>query len=184
MQDKDAVNEDPRHPADPGMTRRGWLAYAGLGAVLGMAVLMLFAWNASRTKSAAPPAAGTLTPAHFYHDFGRVSMAKGPVKATYRLVNQDKRPALLRKLYTSCMCTKATLMHAGERTGPFGMPGHDGPVPPLNHTIGPGETVVVEAEFDPAAHGPAGFGKNKRVVSIEHSNGITAELQFVAYVTP
>ena len=81
------------------------------------------------------------------------------------------------------MCTEASLLVGGERLGPFGMQGH-GYSPRVNRLIQPGEEAVVEAVFDPQAHGPAGIGRNDRVVSILMNGRRTLDLQFTAYVTP
>ena len=42
---------------------------------------------------------------------------------------QNKNTGNLRlkfKIYTSCMCTEATIVNGDSRKGPFGMPGHSG----------------------------------------------------------
>ncbi len=81
------------------------------------------------------------------------------------------------------MCTEATLVEGGERFGPFGMPGH-GAIPEINRAVTPGESVTVEAFFDPNAHGPAGMGRADRVVYLEVGSGRKVELKFTAYVIP
>lgn len=116
------------------------------------------------------------------YDFGTISMAKGKVTKIFTVKNntQDKVKAI--KLYTSCMCTKATLIKNGESFGPFGMPAH-GFIPEINTSIEPGQEVQIEAVFDPAAHGPAGVGPIERDVILETSDG-RLKLSFKANVVP
>ncbi len=116
-------------------------------------------------------------------DFGSVSMAKGKVRHTYQIKNPTESPVIISKLYTSCMCTAATLIKDGQRFGPFGMPGHAG-IPAINETLAPGQTAEIETEFDPAAHGPAGIGPIAREVIIEQESTAPLKLSFKANVTP
>jgi hypothetical protein len=81
------------------------------------------------------------------------------------------------------MCTEAVLVQGGERSGPFGMPGH-GSTPAIDRVVQPGSEVTVEAIFDPNAHGPAGIGRANRVISVEVGTRTLVELKFTAYVTP
>ncbi|MCJ7838363.1 MAG: DUF1573 domain-containing protein, partial [Burkholderiales bacterium] len=92
-------------------------------------------------------------------------------------------PVLIRKLYTSCMCTTAALVKDGKAGEAFGMPGHT-PIPTINVPIKPGEQAFVEVVFDPAAHGPAGVGPIERVVTLENNGGQPLELEFAALVSP
>jgi hypothetical protein len=91
--------------------------------------------------------------------------------------------AVIRKIYTSCMCTEARLLLGGEVYGPFGMQGH-GSIPVINKIVAPNEEAKVEVTFDPAAHGPAGIGKIDRTVFIENGGGVPVELHFTAFVKP
>ncbi len=111
-------------------------------------------------------------------------MAAGKVRHSFTLENNGSSTVRLGRLYTSCMCTEATWIKDGERLGPFGMPGH-GFVPPLNQELQPGESASIEAEFNPAAHGPAGLGQVSRQIVLESENGqALAELSFSANVIP
>lgn len=116
-------------------------------------------------------------------DFGSTSMAKGLVRHEYTITNTSAEPITLAKLYTSCMCTEATLNLSGRTYGPFGMPGH-GPITALDAALQPGETATVEAVFDPAAHGPAGVGPVERIVTLTDQEGNALNLTFTAVVTP
>jgi len=118
-----------------------------------------------------------------FHNFGNISMAAGKVSKVYWIKNISGDPLTISKLYTSCMCTDATLITKAGKKGPFGMPGH-GPTPRIEERLAPGETAQVEVVFDPAAHGPAGIGQTDRVTTIENGGGLPLELRFSAMVTP
>jgi hypothetical protein len=163
--------------------------------VLGMAG-MIFAGmpegNAPKASAGAASQSGVpmvssnsapLTSREASFDFGSISMAAGKVTHRYRIANGSADPLVIQKIYTSCMCTTATLVKGVQQFGPFGMPGH-GPIPAINQTLVPGEKAYVEVVFDPAAHGPAGVGPIERVVTIENSARQPFELAFAARVTP
>mgnify|MGYP001560286199 CR=1 FL=1 len=143
-------------------------------------------WVLPKPPEKKPPTASVntaITPEEKYFDFGSISMAAGKVKHTYLVKNDSDRPLTVDKVYTSCMCTEASLINNGKKSGPFGMPGH-GFSPGLKEVIGPQSTAEVEAEFDPAAHGPAGVGLIERSVIIEYEGVGQTELSFSAQVTP
>lgn len=117
------------------------------------------------------------------YDFGVISMTAGKVQHNFSVRNAGTDPLTVKKLYTSCMCTTASLIKDGQTYGPFGMPMH-GPIPEINQTLVPGQTVPIEVTFDPAAHGPAGVGRISRVVYLENNAGKPLELKFSAMVTP
>ncbi len=116
-------------------------------------------------------------------DFGSISMAGGNVSHIFKIKNISETAITVTKIYTSCMCTTATLIKDLERVGPFGMPGH-APIPSISEIIAPGKEVNVEVVFDPAAHGPAGVGKIERAIIIENKGNNPVELKFSAFVTP
>ena len=116
------------------------------------------------------------------YNFGAISMAAGKVTHVFAFKNSDSEPLTVSTVYTSCMCTAATLIIDGVRKGPFGMPGH-GFLPKLSEVVAPGAEIQVEVVFDPAAHGPAGIGSIARTVAMETSSGV-AEMSFSATVTP
>ena len=140
-------------------------------------------------SAAAQPAAGQRSGARAlasvspFHNFGNISMAAGKVSKVYWIKNISGDPLTITKLYTSCMCTDATLITKAGKKGPFGMPGH-GPTPRIEERLAPGETAQVQVVFDPAAHGPAGIGQTDRVTTIENGGGMPLELRFSAMVTP
>lgn len=117
------------------------------------------------------------------YDFGSISMAAGKVKHQFKIKNASSEAVTIGKMYTSCMCTTASLLIRGKKFGPVGMPGH-GIIPSLRQTINPNEEAIVEVVFDPAAHGPAGVGRIQRTVTLENNSGKLVELQITAIVTP
>ncbi len=116
-------------------------------------------------------------------NFGEISMADGIVSHVFRIRNSGDEPITIKKMYTSCMCTTASLMIGEKEFGPYGMPGH-GFMPSINREVAPGEKVSVKVVFDPAAHGPAGIGPTERTVFLENSAGGAVNLQFSALIRP
>lgn len=130
-----------------------------------------------------PAAVSTLVSPDPFFDFGKISMAAGNVSHKFTIENTGQTPITITKLYTSCMCTTATLITLAGKKGPFGMPGHAA-IPTIAETLMPGGRARVEIVFDPAAHGPAGVGRIERVITAETNAGKPLELGFVAMVTP
>ncbi|OGA69259.1 MAG: hypothetical protein A3G83_16060 [Betaproteobacteria bacterium RIFCSPLOWO2_12_FULL_68_20] len=130
-----------------------------------------------------PAQAGALVSLRPSFDFGTVSMAAGNVSYRYLIKNNGAAPLSINRIYTSCMCTNATLITASGRTGPFGMPGH-GLAPAVSSPLAPGEVASLEVVFDPAAHGPTGVGRVERTVTLQSRDAQPLELRFVAMVTP
>ncbi|MBI2639487.1 MAG: DUF1573 domain-containing protein [Candidatus Sungbacteria bacterium] len=116
-------------------------------------------------------------------DFGTVSMAAGNVSHLFRIKNTGQESVVIEKMYTSCMCTSATLEVGGKVFGPYGMPGH-GFSPSIKEAIASGAEAVVNVVFDPAAHGPAGIGRIHRAIIIENNAGEPLKLGFTVLVTP
>ena len=153
-----------------------------------LAALIGFIWLARPTPqpTTASPVLGkngALAAQENNYDFGSISMAAGKVSKTFAIKNTGTDPLAINQLYTSCMCTEATLKIGNRTAGPFGMPGH-GFAQRINETIGPNEEAGVEVVFDPAAHGPAGVGRIERAVYLENSAGAALELKISATVTP
>lgn len=138
---------------------------------------------ASPTAGAAPQRDGGLKAREARFEFGPISMAGGKVSHRFWFRNESTAPMLVRQVYTSCMCTTATLVKGMRIVGSYGMPGH-GPLPAVNETLAPDEAAYVDVVFDPAAHGPAGLGFTERVVTIEPAAGAPLQVGFTAFVTP
>ena len=115
---------------------------------------------------------------------GTIAMKDGKVSHRFEVKNEGQEPVRIEKIYTSCMCTEASIIDGqGKNWGTFGMPGHAGPSK-TNITVKPGESVVVETIFDPAAHGPSGVGLAERSVYLESNSQKSPklELKFSAVV--
>lgn len=133
--------------------------------------------------NAADSAAGALRARETAFDFGSISMEAGKVTHRFWFRNESAESVLIRRIYTSCMCTTATLVKGMKVINTYGMPGH-GPLPAVNESLKSGEAAYVDVVFDPAAHGPAGLGPTQRVVTIESDAGRPLELHFAANVRP
>lgn len=159
-----------------------------IGLILAVMVLGVVVWFArpssinTQQANLNSGASGAFVAEESEFDFGAISMAAGKVKHEFKIKNTGSGPVTVEKMYTSCMCTSASVTINGARFGPYGMPGH-GFIPRLNKEISAGEEVSVEVVFDPAAHGPAGVGPIQRAVAIETSSG-TTELGIRALVQP
>lgn len=151
--------------------------------VLGAAVVIAQPGPATITASPLVSSGGSLRAEETSFDFGAISMAAGTVTHSFKIDNTGATPVVVGKMYTSCMCTTATLVAGGKRFGPYGMPGH-GFISGIGEPIAPGEEATVEVVFDPAAHGPAGVGRIQRTITIENSAGQALEFGFTALVTP
>lgn len=117
-------------------------------------------------------------------DFGEVSMANGNVSYKAKLKNSGSEPVVINKVYTSCMCTTATIDIKGKKSGPFGMPGHTLASSKSYLEVPAGEMAEVEVLFDPTAHGPSGVGLAQRSIYLETNSAKSpqVELQFTAIV--
>lgn len=135
------------------------------------------------TASLVGISSNTLSAEETSYDFGSIRMADGNVNHVFKVKNTGASPIKIAQMYTSCMCTTASIIKSGEKIGPVGMPGH-GFLPKLNTLINPGEEFSVETVFDPNAHGPAGVGKIERAVYLESEGYAPLELKFSAMVTP
>ncbi len=109
-------------------------------------------------------------------DFGTVSMAKGKVNHLFKIKNTGSTQIKIMRIYTSCMCTEAMLVSGALRKGPFGMPGHDR-LSNVNEIVDSGAEILVDVAVDPAAHGPQGTGKARKVVFIETDSAVSPILK-------
>jgi len=184
---KSKHNDTGKRPRHSGRSRRRrqLLYLAVIVALGGAGVAVLTVGNRESGASAEQiaTATGALSAPAVFHDFGEVSMQNGKVSHRFAVRNDSEAPALVEQLYTSCMCTEASLLVGNERIGPFGMQGH-GFTPRFSRLIQPGQEAVVEAVFDPNAHGPAGVGRNDRAVTLLMGGQRMLQLQFTAFVTP
>ena len=161
--------------------------------IIGISVLIfvigIFVWIAKpglQNNGSPPPVSSNgvlvVEESNVYY-FGTISMAAGKVNHIFKVKNTGSEAVTINKIYTSCMCTTATLLKGEKSFGPYGMVGH-GFIPRVNQVINPDEEAAVEVVFDPAAHGPAGVGEIERVVTLENNVGSPIEIFFNALVTP
>ncbi|MFN7088529.1 MAG: DUF1573 domain-containing protein [Candidatus Paceibacteria bacterium] len=152
--------------------------------IIGFAILVLQGKNTPTSNtSASPLVTDVLIADEKSYDFGTISMQDGKVSKIFKVKNESQSEILLSKLYTSCMCTEATLIREnGRRYGPYGMPGHGPTI--LGQKLNPGEIFGIEVTFDPAAHGPAGIGQIVREVYLEGTKARLLTLRIEANVTP
>jgi len=104
------------------------------------------------------------------YDLGDVAIGGGVVRREYQIKNVSGKNIKLKKIATSCMCTKASFEIGERKTKFFGMEGHGDFNPPVNVEIPEGGVGKVVIEFDPAAHGPSGVGPFERSVYLTFSD--------------
>lgn len=153
----------------------------GVVVIVGFVIVMALASGGKTVNNSSPLAysAGALSTLERDYDFGTIRMADGNVAHSFEVKNESNEPVMINKVYTSCMCTVAYVIEEdGKRHGEYGMQGH-GPIEEANIEILPGESVALEAVFDPAAHGPEGTGKVKRVVYLETNSQTKPKLEVV-----
>lgn len=105
-------------------------------------------------------------------DLGKIIMKNGIVKREYEIKNNSDNVLRLKKIVTSCMCTKAYVTLGDKKTRLFGMEGHGDRNPTFNFEIPGGSVAKIVTEFDPAAHGIAGTGVFERTVWVTFADPI------------
>ncbi len=152
--------------------------------VVGIIGLMVWGKSSQNSVEADTGAISNLTYSEKLYDFGTISMKNGLVTKDFTVTNNTDKDIVIPSLVTSCMCTKAYFIKPdGSTKGPFGMPSM-GFVPSLNETIKVGESRVVQAVYDPNAHGPAGVGPIDRFLIMTDAAGGKLQLEIKAMVTP
>ncbi len=148
----------------------------GAGAFFLAALIALASNIGSDAREPITYSASALTAEEIRFDFGAISMANGNVSHNFTLKNEGPESVIIEKVYTSCMCTTALITDSsGGKYGEFGMPGHANSK--TNVEVLPGETVTVEAIFDPAAHGPSGVGLAQRSIYLETNSVASPKLE-------
>ena len=149
-------------------------------AVIGLGILFL-----SNQKTEAPITAQVqgLSANPEYFDLGEVGINGGLVTREYEIKNTTDKILRLKKIATSCMCTKAKVVVGDKETSLFGMEGHGDKNPSVNLELPAGVAAKVTAIFDPAAHGPQGVGPIDRSVFLTFSDPVgIKELKFSGVV--
>lgn len=123
------------------------------------------------------PSNGTLSVESSDYDFGVINMYDGDVSHRYQVTNNSDEPVSIGEVYTSCMCTTAQAIYSdGSTSAIAGMRGHSSPTY-LNRTIEAGESVDIEAVFDPAAHGPSGVGPIHRSIFVKTNSTTQPQIE-------
>jgi len=147
-------------------------------AILAGIVVLAGAFSGNSQNSFSVYSNSVLTAENNDYDFGTISMANGNVSYKFKLKNEGNEKIIIKKVYTSCMCTTAVIIdESGKKLGDFGMPGHGDDSAKANIEIPVGEIFIVEAIFDPAAHGQEGTGKVKRLVYFETNSKTKPKIQ-------
>ena len=159
--------------------------FLGIIGVVGIAVLSLLPAASESDLQLKGTSFSALVASEPFFDFGTISMSAGNLTHAFNIKNTGTSSVTIDKIYTSCMCTIATLITQSGNEGPFGMQGHAS-IPQIAKVLAPGEEVRVDIVFDPAAHGPEGTGRVRRIVYLETGGGQESALQlsFEAVVTP
>jgi len=153
-------------------------------AILAGIVVLAGAFSGNSQNSSSIYSNGVLTAENNDYDFGTISMANGNVSYKFKLKNEGNEKIIIKKVYTSCMCTTAAILdESGKKLGDFGMPGH-GFIPSFEQRLEPNQTGEVEVIYDPSAHGPAGVGQIEREIILEGQGKQLAILHIKANVTP
>ena len=150
----------------------------GSVAILTAIIVLAGALSGNSQNSSSVYSNSVLTAENNNYDFGTISMANGNVSYKFKLKNEGNEKIIIKKVYTSCMCTTAAIIgENGKKLGDFGMPGHGDDSAKANIEIPVGKTFIVEAIFDPAAHGQEGTGKVKRLVYFETNSKTKPKIQ-------
>ena len=145
------------------------IIYAGFAALFIGALIFIVSDSKVDTEIKVPTAsAGVLSVPNNNFNFGVLEMKDGKVTHNFEVRNDGSEPVVVKKVYTSCACTTASILDAdGDKYGLFGMQGHKGLALDTSIEIKPGESATLTAIYDPAAHGPKGVGKIKRIIYLD-----------------
>ncbi len=164
---------------------KGTLVTIAVGALVLTGVVFLLSKVPPPASTGSGSSISNLSVDHNLFDFGSISMAAGKVSHNFIVKNNGSTPVKITNVSSSCMCTVAYFTTKDQgKSGPFGMPGMSSGSNSANQTIAAGEEAMVEAVFDPAAHGPAGVGNIDRFVYIADKDGNTSQFEIKATVTP
>ena len=149
---------------------------------LTFATLLLFAGCSSDnvTADAEVPVNAPLAMQNPFIEYGTIAQDQGKISMDFEVKNNGDEPVIVKRMYTSCMCTTATLTSEGKTSLSVGMAGggHGGGGSDLIYKrIQPGETAIVNVIFDPNAHGPGGVGANRRSIYLETNSSMTPQLE-------
>ncbi|MBI3397033.1 DUF1573 domain-containing protein, partial [Candidatus Woesebacteria bacterium] len=104
------------------------------------------------------------------NDWGIIPINGGIVEKTYEVKNVTSKNINLKRIVTSCMCTKASFEVGENKSAYFGMEMSGDKNATINIEVASGQTGMLKVRFDPAAHGPQGVGPFDRVISLTFSD--------------
>ena len=110
-------------------------------------------------------------------DLGDVPYRGGVISKSFEVKNTSDSEISLKKITTSCMCTKAKFVVDGRESKFYGMEMNGDLNPLIDYKLAPGKTARVIFDFDPAAHGPQGIGPVDRTITLFFDTGFK-ELSF------
>lgn len=114
------------------------------------------------------------------YDFGKVSMADGPVSHSFIITNEGNGDLKISHIQSSCMCTTAVLKNGEETSPKFGM--HNNPMF-WSTKLAPGNSATLEVTFDPLAHGPEATGPVTRTVTMYTNDGGKENIEKIFTIT-
>ena len=113
------------------------------------------------------------------YTLGNVPRLGGLITKEYIVKNTTDKSMKLKKITTSCMCTKAKVIIRNIETPYFSLEHNGDKNAPINIVINPGQEAKVIVQFDPNAHGPQGLGYLDRSIQLMFSNPVAVkELTF------
>jgi len=113
------------------------------------------------------------------YDIGKVLMKSGIVTREYEIKNNSQNPLRLKKIVTSCMCTRAQVVVGDEKTRLYAMEMNGVKNPTFSFDIPAKSTAKVIVKFDPAAHGIQGAGVVDRSIWLTFVDPVgTREVKF------
>lgn len=113
------------------------------------------------------------------YDIGKVLMKSGIVTREYEIKNDSENTLRLKKIVTSCMCTRAQVMVGDKRTRFYAMEMGGAKYPVISFDIPGKSTAKVIVRFDPAAHGIQGAGVVDRSIWLTFADPVgTREVKF------
>lgn len=146
----------------------------------------IFFYNTGKSSLISPrdSEGGVLEVVENNFNFGEILIDGGLMRRNFTVRNTGDELVKIQNISTSCACTIANIYNeAGEKQGPFGMvgPAHK-PNPKIAMEILPGEEIVVEAVYDPLAHGPDATGRIMREIFLSTNTNANLSLKFMGDV--
>jgi len=152
-------NKDPRMKI---------LVFAGIATVAFVGILIFMNNNENGANDRGTP---VFENSVNKYDFGIIPMSKGKVNHIFNISNTGDSDLKISSIFTSCMCTEASLEIDGKRSPDFGMPGHGKNPVFWSEKIAPGKTARLTVIYDPNAHGPDATGPITRTITVVSNSG-------------